>query len=78
MGWAVQDPQPALAAGPDAEELQSTVVPFSLDKRPRAGASSTAAGTAVCDAALHCLGGAPGRPFGQTSGSMNNFIIVMA
>ena len=34
MGWAVQDPQPALAAGSDPEELQSTVVPFSLDKRP--------------------------------------------
>ena len=33
MGWAMQDPQPALAAGLDPEELQSTVVPFSLDKR---------------------------------------------
>ena len=29
----MQDPQPALAAGLGAEELQSTVVPFSLDKR---------------------------------------------
>ncbi len=34
MGRAVQDPQPALAAGQDPEELHSTVVPFSLDKRP--------------------------------------------
>lgn len=33
MRWAMQDPQPALAAGLDPAELQSTVVPFSLDKR---------------------------------------------
>ena len=30
----MQDPQPALATQQAEEELQSTVVPFSLDKRP--------------------------------------------
>ena len=32
----MQDLQPALAAAVADEELQSTVVPFSLDKRPEA------------------------------------------
>ncbi len=33
VDWTVQDPQPASDPRPNEEQLQSTVVPFSLDKR---------------------------------------------
>ena len=63
MGWAVQDPQPALAAGQDPEELHSTVVPFSLDKRSEGRRliyssrySIAQRSTALCARCIVCAG----------------------
>ena len=91
MGWAMQDPQPALAAGPDAEELQSTVVPFSLDKRPEGRRliysgrySSVRCSAALCARCIVCAGlpalkaTRAGQVDGRRSCSMNAFSVLMA